>query len=398
MKKILKNVLPLFALAMLSGCSGETATKTALEAPTNFTFDFEKSAYAFTGSPNATFYSVKVYAKDSEGEIQPHAVASSGMIRATEDNTAYTGTLDYTFLAGDYQAVIKAIAPRYKIGTATYDGKSLMLGAPTVTAYWNDPSSSSGGNQGGPQGGPQGAVLPLEESENTPDTGNENQGQPGGEQAASEVSIDLTITAGDTMTTSYTVSITDTSTNTVVYNNAAMEAGATNLTASDLTGVEKLSTDLSYSVSVQGNALEGYKQASAVTTTVAKKGNNQGGFPGGGGGGGGGGDFTITYTNFEFDEGAETFDFDLSGGSSTQKLLQFTATKAATPNAGCTYSYTMVSKDTGAPFVATWDVHMDFKTDNTALLEVGSAGPISATTKTAKWAASGGKIAVIWDA
>lgn len=332
MKKILKAVLPLCAmLTLLGSCSGnETSAKSALEAPSNFAFDFNNASYSFTGSPNATFYSVKVYEKDSDGAIQPHAVASSGMIRATEDNAAYTGTMDYEFLAGDYQAVIKAIAPRYKVGSATYDGKSTMLGTPTVTAYWKE------------EGG---------------------------------VSIDLTITAGDTITTGYTVSITDNSTSSVVYSNAAATAGSLNLTASDLTNVAELTTSLDYTVSVQGNAVEGYTQAKAVTTKVSKQngGNNPGG-PGGDNTGGPGGGFTLSVSDVSIDIAEASGTFKLSG------QINCTATKE-TPTTGLDYYYTFSDGN-----AVTGD--LNFKTGGEFTM-TANGGPFSNSTGAGTWTLTG---------
>ncbi len=256
-KRILALILPVLFSGMLVSCNGNETQKSnpTLDAPTNLKFDFNTSTYSFTGSPNATFYSLKVY-QFVDGTLDSHAVASSGMIRATEANTDYSGTLDYDFNAGDYRAVVKAIAPRYKTNQTQFEGKSTMLGAPEVEAKFNDPNSS-GGWPGGPGGGPgpMGAAA---------DPG------AGEDEEKKEVTIDITIEATDKLTVDYTLIMTNTATNTTVYQNDHVTAGALNLKASDLKDVATITTDDKYSVSVQGNAVEGYLQRDAVVVEVEK--------------------------------------------------------------------------------------------------------------------------------
>lgn len=258
-KRILAVLLPILFSGMLVSCNNSETQKSnpTLDAPTNLTFDFNTAAYSFTGSPNATFYSLKVY-QFVDGTLDSHAVASSGMIRATESNTDYSGTLDYEFLPGDYRAVVKAIAPRYKTNQTRVEGKSTMLGSPEVEAKFNDPNSAGGGPGPGP----------MATAADDPATGEEEE---------KEVTIDITITSTDTVTVDYTLILTNTATNTVVYQNDHALAGALNLKAADLKDVTTITTDDKYSVSVQGNGVEGYTQRDAVVVEVTKS--MGGGFP-----------------------------------------------------------------------------------------------------------------------
>lgn len=256
-KKAMWFLLPVLCVLSLSSCGGsEASTSSAtLDAPASFTFDFNTSSYSFQGSPNATFYSLKVY-QYVDGVLDSHAVASSGMIKASEENADYSGTMEEKFIAGSYRAVIKAIAPRYKTGQAQVEGTSEMLGAPEVSASFNDPNQQGGFPGPGPMALAEGDT-PAEEEEG--------------------VTIDITITATDTITKDYTLLLTDTVNDKVVYRNEGVVAGELNLKAEDLTDVLELSTEDSYEVSVQGNAVEGYKQAEATIVTVSAP--MGGGFP-----------------------------------------------------------------------------------------------------------------------
>jgi hypothetical protein len=334
--QIKKRILTaLFSLVALASCGSTTTTTKTLDAPDQFTFDFNKGSYSFAGSKNASFYSLKVY-KYTGDTLESQAVASSGMIKATEDNSTYTGTMDYSFTACNYRAIIKALAPKYKSNFTELEGKSTNLAAPTVSAAF------AGDDQ--------------------------------------NATIALTITANDAITESYKVTVADTS-----YSNASVSAGTLNITATDL-GIEKIDTFSTYTLSIVNNSVTGYTTPEAVSVTCKKASGGQEG------GGGGGGDFTFVYTDFSFTEWADTFTVVLG----SHALLTMLATKAATPTDGSLYSYTLNTTDTGAPFVI--ESTMEFKADNTMTFHIGATGPISEATKTATWALSGGNTNVIWDA
>jgi hypothetical protein len=352
-KKLLMTSLAGLTLAALAGC-GSTATSTSkkeLPEVSEFSFDFSKSAYSFKGAKNATIYFVKLYsetkASDGTYTLNANAVATSEMIKATTDNetNTYTGSLSYTAVAGDYRAVVKAFATGgYKGSATSIDGTSYSLGAPTVTATF--------GTQG-------------------PDT-----------------IISLSITAGDTMTKTYTVNVYGSSdgTGTPVYTNATAAAGAITLTASDLSVAKLADTDV-YSVSVQGNAYDSYTAASAVIVAVSKA--NNGGQ--GGGGGGGGGDFTIAPESVTFAKGAPSFTMPLG----THTLLQTCkATLASAATAGSDYTYAVKSTDTGAPF--TVEGTLEIVTGGKVTLAVKAAGPIAASNVTGTWALAADQITITW--
>jgi hypothetical protein len=350
-KKLLMTSLVGLALAALSGCGGTTATTTKKELPevTDFTFDFSKSAYSFKGAKNATIYFVKLYsetkAADGTMTLNANAVATSEMIKATDDNTekTYTGSLSYTAVAGDYRAVVKAFATGgYKGSATSIDGTSYSLGAPTVTATF--------GTQG-------------------PDT-----------------VINLSIAAGDTMTKTYTVNVYGSSdgTGTAVYTNATAAAGSITLTASDLKATKLADTDV-YSVSVQGNAYDSYTAASPVIVAVSKASNP------GGGGGGGGGDFVIAPESVTFAKGAASFTMPL-GTHALLKTCKATLADAAT--SGSDYTYAVKSTDTGAPF--TVEGTLEIVTGGTVTLAVKAAGPIAASNVTGTWALAADQITITW--
>ena len=339
--------VPLFLLVLgLSSCHKTNSGNTKqLEAPTNFTFDFEKSEYSFTGSENATFYSLKVYQYDGD-TLDNHAVSSSGMIRAQSDSKEYKGTIDYAFTAGKYRAVIKAIAPRFKSNETTFEGNSLLLGSPSVVAKWNDPSQG-----GGP--GPMGfAPLEAEEDQN--------------------LSIDVTITPGDSITKDYTMTVTNKTLGIEVYQNTKVEAGKTNLKFSDFTGIEELTDDDDYTVTVMGNTFDHYIAAKPVTANVTANGNG----------------FTFKISKFSFEKGVKEFTFNLG---KTEMMMSATATLSDTPSQGALYTYNIMKK-TGAPF--NLEGTLDINSDKTVALKMESVGPVQGGTFTGTWEESEGKILV----
>ena len=343
MKKVL---LPLcLSLICLTGCNNSSSSKKKqLDLPTDFTMDFEKSEYSFTGSANATFYSLKVYQYVND-VLDSHAISSSGMIRANETNT-YTGLINYSFTAGKYRAVLKAIAPRYTASEVTFEGDSLLLGAPTVSATWKE------ANQGGPMMAANYQALAEEASDN--------------------LSIDVSITAGDLITKDYTMTVTNTTLGVEVYKNDKVEAGTINLKYSDFSGISELTDDDDYSVTVQGNTFENYIQGSAVTTNVVSSGSG----------------FTFKISKFSFDKGAKSFIFNLG---KTATMMGATATLLDTPSEGALYSYNIM-KETGLPF--NLEGTLDINTDNTVNLKMESVGPVTGGTFTGTWSEDAGKIQV----
>lgn len=344
-----KNLfLPLcLTLLCLSGCNKKTSTKKSkLDAPTNFTMDFEKSEYSFSGSENATFYSLKVY-QYVDGTLDSHAVSSSGMIRANEDNT-YKGTIDYSFTAGNYRAVLKAIAPRYTASEITFEGNSKLLGAPTVKATWQE-------NNNNPQ--PMMSFINYQTATDADDSG---------------LSIKLDITAGDTITKDYTVSITNKTLGVEVYKNDKLEAGSHSFKYADLHSITELTDDDDYTVSVKGNTFDDYIANEEVTTNVVTEGNG----------------FTFKISKFSFDKGAKEFTFNLG---KTEMMMGASATLLDTPSEGSLYTYNVMKK-TGAPF--NLEGTLDIKTDNTVVLNMESVGPVQGGEFKGTWTEENGKIQV----
>lgn len=114
-------------------------------------------------------------------------------------------------------------------------------------------------------------------------------------------------------------------------------------------------------------------------------GNNQGG---GGNPGGGGGDFAFTFGTYTWNTSESSF--QLAAGSHI--LLNFTATKNAAATAGSTYSFTLATNDTGAPFAI--DCTLELKEDGTAVFHCGAAGPLSDTTQNGTWTEADGVITI----
>ncbi len=340
-----KNILlPIcFAFTVLTGCKTNTSSTKQLAEPTNFTMDFEKSEYSFTGSENATFYSLKVY-QYVDDVLDSHAVSSSGMIKATEENT-YKGSMDYSFTAGKYRAVLKAIAPRYKANEVEFEGESLLLGSPTVTATWNE------GKQNGP--GPMSYLPVTNDSENN-------------------LSIDVTITATDTMTKDYTLTIKNTTLGKEVYKNEKVQAGSLNFKYSDFTGIEELTDDDDYTVTVQGNAYDNYVANSAASCNVVSQGSG----------------FNFKISKFSFEKGAKEFNFNLG---KTETMKSATATLADKANDGSLYTYDVMKK-TGMPF--NLEGTLEIKNDNTVSLNMESVGPVQGGEFKGTWTEEDGKICV----
>lgn len=179
--------------------STDDTDKTPLGEASDFTFDFEKLEYSFTGVENAEFYYIKVFPVVN-GEEGNSASFQSDKIRA-DDTNSYSGTIEgQTLLAGDYIAHVVASGAGYSSSDIQTSGSSTLLASPNVTANWN--------------------------------TGSDED---------PAVTVDITITPGDALTTSFTLTITDESGSTV-YSDANATSDPINLTASDL-GVETLTVE-----------------------------------------------------------------------------------------------------------------------------------------------------------
>lgn len=211
---------------------------------TSFTFDFEMLEYSFTGADNAEFYYIRVFPVVN-GKEGNSASFQSDKIDADSSNS-YSGMIEgQALLAGDYIAHVVASAAGYSSSDTQLSGSSTMQGNPTLSATWNT------GNSGG--GFP---------------------GMPSPEPAGDEpipVTADISITAAaESVTKSYTLVITDGAGKEVYRDNAA-QAGSINLTAEDF-GVEELSTEDVYNVTVTVNQESGFKApAEGVTAQIAER-------------------------------------------------------------------------------------------------------------------------------
>lgn len=114
-------------------------------------------------------------------------------------------------------------------------------------------------------------------------------------------------------------------------------------------------------------------------------GNNPGGPSGGPGGGG---DFVFTFDTYTWNTAENSF--QLKAGSHV--LLSFTANRNAAPTEGSTYSFTLQTNDTGAPFAI--DCTLELKTDNTAVFHCGASGPLSDTTQRGTWSEAEGVVTI----
>lgn len=218
--------------------------RTPLGEASGFTFDFETLEYSFTGADNAEFYYIRVFPVTG-GKEANSASFQSDKIDADSSNS-YSGVIEgQALLAGDYVAHVVASASGYSSSDIQISGSSAMQGNPTLSATWN--TGSSGGFPGMPGGNEETSDEPV------------------------AVTADISITAADeTVTKSYTLVVTNES-GAEVYRNDSAEAGSINLTAEDF-GVEELSTEDVYNVTVTVNQVSGYKiPAEGVTTQITER-------------------------------------------------------------------------------------------------------------------------------
>lgn len=126
--------------------------------------------------------------------------------------------------------------------------------------------------------------------------------------------------------------------------------------------------------------------------TGASSGGGQGGFPGGGGGGqgGGGGDssWTLAPKDITIDEGAESFSWEIGEHDF------YHTTASLKSSEGGKYVYSLAKGDPNAPFEI--EMTLTLNADGTAVLSVGSGGPITGGTKNGTWTVTDGKIDIKW--
>lgn len=201
-------------------------TGAPLAEASDFTFDFMTLDYSFTGVENAEFYYIKVYPV-VDGEESNSASFQSDKISAN-DSGSYSGAIEgQILLAGDYIAHVVASASGYKSSDVQTSGTSTLLASASVTANWN--------------------------------TGNDP-----------DITADITITPGDALTSSFTLTVTNEAGD-EVYRNEAATAEPISLTAADL-GAEALTTEDVYNVTVTVNPVEGYTlPAEGATTQITER-------------------------------------------------------------------------------------------------------------------------------
>jgi len=223
----------------------QNENRTPLDQASGFTFDFESLEYSFTGVQNADFYYIRVFPV-VDGAEGNSASFQSEKIDANSSNS-YSGAIQgQSLLAGDYIAHVVASAAGYSSSDVQLSGSSAMQGNPTLSATWNT------GNSGGVPGMPGG-----------------NGGTDSDEPVP--VTADISITAADeSVTKSYTLVVTNEA-GTEVYRNTEVQAGSINLTAEDF-GVEELSTEDVYNVTVSVNQVSGFKVPTEdVTVQISER-------------------------------------------------------------------------------------------------------------------------------
>ena len=201
---------------------------TPLDSVTNLTFDFESLAYSFTGVEGADFYFIRVFPVVN-GVESNSASFQSDKIEATSGNT-YSGTIEgEILLAGDYNVYVVASGIGHSSSEAMTTGSSTLLASPSVKANYQ---KTEGDN-------------PV-------------------------VTAEITITPGDDLTNSFTLTVTD-GTGKVVYTNAKAGTDPIVLTAEDL-GVEVLNTEDEFYANVTVNDVSGYiAPTDAVSTQITER-------------------------------------------------------------------------------------------------------------------------------
>ena len=128
-----------------------------------------------------------------------------------------------------------------------------------------------------------------------------------------------------------------------------------------------------------------------VAFTCGKAGDGKKSAGGGMGGPGGGmAGFEVVPTEASFEEGAETFAWQIG-----EHQLFHTTAKLVDAADGDVYTYKLEKGDPNAPFDVPMELHL--KDDGTTLLTVEGAGPVASTRKNGTWSADGGIITLNWD-
>ena len=128
-----------------------------------------------------------------------------------------------------------------------------------------------------------------------------------------------------------------------------------------------------------------------VAFTCGKAGDGKKSAGGGMGGPGGGmAGFEVVPTEASFEEGAETFAWQIG-----EHQLFHTTAKLVDTADGDVYTYKLEKGDPNAPFDVPMELHL--KDDGTTLLTVEGAGPVASTRKNGTWSADGGIITLNWD-
>ena len=338
---ILCAIMLLFAMLTLNGTnvakkasSTASASRGTLKEVTDFSFDFNTGDYAFTGDPNALFYVVRVYNVEN-GTESVSALAQSDRIDSNDQNS-YSGRVDANLVAGDYNAYVLAVASGYTPSTAKLSGTSTAMGKPTVSASWQED-------------GPN-------------------------------VSIKVSISAGDAVATSYTVAVSKDGQ--VLYTNDTVPNGDFLITAGDL-NLPEISKAEKYSVTVSVNPVAGYSQPAEITADVTEQ-QAIGGMPGGGGGMAG---WDVIPEPVTFAEGADEFEYVIG----EPDYFHTTATKID-PEAGTAYTYSLAKGDQAAPFDCKMILYLN--EDGTARLTVSAEGPVAGADLSGTWVSEGDNITV----
>lgn len=200
---------------------------TPLAQATNFTFDCETLEYSFTGVEEAGFYFIRVYpvengVESNSASFQSDKIDGKGAV-------TYSGTIeDQTLLAGEYNVYVVASGSGYSSSEVKISGTSYLLAAPSLSAKWNS------GNEEDPT-----------------------------------VTATITVTAGDSYAKDYTVTITNES-GAEVYRKTDATTEPITITAEDL-GVEALTVEDVYHVTVEVNAVSGYTLPAAVSADIEEQ-------------------------------------------------------------------------------------------------------------------------------
>ena len=192
------------------------------------------------------------------------------------------------------------------------------------------------------------------------------------------VSVKVEIKAGDSVASSYTVTVEKDGSE--IYRNADAKNGDLMLNAPDL-GLAEISKADKLKVTVAVNPVPGYSIPAPVTTDVTEK--QQGG-PGGGGGMAG---FEVEPAPFTFAEGSETIEYEIG----SHAYFHTTGTLVDS-EAGVKYTYKLAKGDEGAPFDCKMFLYIN--EDGTARLTVSAEGPVAGADLSGTWESDGTNITV----